>query len=406
MSEIEVIKEDEIDLLDLVSVLVKNIKWIIAISLIFMVGILIYAIISLKLPADKSYLPNEFSPKTIVMLNSSGSSSGSLDSLINSSGMGALAGLAGISGGSGGVSDSALAIKLVTTNSFINKISTQFDLENVYETYESDYPKTDLRKIISEKLVIAEDKDTGMLTISYTDIDKQLATNIVNRVTSLLEEEFAKIDKIRNTDQYSVITDKMSVVEADLERLQDQIIEFQTLHNIMDVEIVAEELVKQVSEFQSELLKKEVEIESYGKVSNIRDPGYTKLINEKEAILNAISKLENGEVGDYPPVKDLPRLALELTKLKREADVKLVAYKALVQQSETLKLTAEGTGSTFQVLEYAEVPEMKSGPSRGKLVIIVTFAGFFFSIFFVFLKEAWMNIKNDPEKMKRLRGEK
>ncbi|QEN06391.1 hypothetical protein EW093_13065 [Thiospirochaeta perfilievii] len=245
-----------------------------------------------------------------------------------------------------------------------------------------------------------------MLTISYTDIDKQLATNIVNRVTSLLEEEFAKIDKIRNTDQYSVITDKMSVVEADLERLQDQIIEFQTLHNIMDVEIVAEELVKQVSEFQSELLKKEVEIESYGKVSNIRDPGYTKLINEKEAILNAISKLENGEVGDYPPVKDLPRLALELTKLKREADVKLVAYKALVQQSETLKLTAEGTGSTFQVLEYAEVPEMKSGPSRGKLVIIVTFAGFFFSIFFVFLKEAWMNIKNDPEKMKRLRGEK
>ena len=117
-------------------------------------------------------------------------------------------------------------------------------------------------------------------------------------------------------------------------------------------------------------------------------------------------KLENGEVGNYPPAKELPRLSLELQKLKQKAEVQLITYKALVQQSETLKLTAEGAGSTFQVLEKAEIPEKKSGPSRGKVCIIVTFAGFFLSIFFVFLKEAWINIKNDPEKMKKLRGDK
>lgn len=406
MSEIEVIKEDEIDLLDLVSVLVKNIKMIIGISLVFMFGVLIYAIISLILPSEKSYMPNVYSPKSIIMLISS-SSSGGLDSMLSSSGLGSLAGLAGISGGSDGVSDSDLAIKLVTTKSFIETISTEFDLDEVYKTYKSKFPKTTLRKIISENLKVSEDDDdTGMLEISYTDIDKVLATNIVNRVTGLLEEEFVKIDKIRNINQFSVISDKMLIVESDLNRLQEEIISFQIKNNIMDVSVVSEALVEQVTEFQSELLKKEVEIESYGKVSNIRDPAYVKLVNEKEAILNALRKLENGEVGDFPPVKDLPRLALELNKLKREADVKLTAYKALVTQSETLKLTATGTGSTFQVLEYAEIPEMKSGPSRGKLVIIVTFAGFFFSIFFVFLKETWLNIKNDPEKMKRLRGEK
>lgn len=403
MSEIDVIKEDEIDLLDLVSVLVKNIKWIIGISLLFMVGILTYAIISLILPSEKSYMPNEFTPKSIVMLNSDSSSSG-LDSLLGSSGLGSLAGLAGISGGSGGVSDSALAMKLVTTNSFVEKISTEFNLDDVYKTYESDFPKTELRKILGEKLVLNEDSDTGMLEISYTDIDKVLATNIVNKVTSLLEEEFAKIDNIRNRGQYGVVVDKMNVVEADLNRLQDEVIEFQTKHKIMDVEVLSEALVTQMAELQSQLLQKEVEIESYGKISNIKDPGYIKLINEKEAIKNAIAKLNNGEIGDYPPLKDLPILALELSKLKREAEIKLTAYKALVTQAETLKLTEKGNGSTFQVLEYAEVPEMKSGPSRGKLVIIVTFAGFFFSIFFVFLKEAFINIKNDPDKMNRLMG--
>ena len=405
MSDIEIRNnEDEIDLLDLVSVLIKNIKWIIGISLLFMVGILLYAIISLKLPADKSYMPNLFSPKTTVMLNSSSGGS-SLDSLLGGSGLSSLAGLAGISGGGGGgTSDSALAMKLVTTNSFINKIATEFNLATIYETDETDYPKTTLRKTITEKLSITEDSDTSMLEITYTDIDKVLATDIVNRVTGLLEEEFAKIDKIRNRSQYSVVEDKKMMVEKELNRLQNEVIKFQIEHNIMDVNIVSEALVEQVSEFQSQLLKKEVEIESYGKISNIKDPVYIRLNNERDAIKNALVKLENGEVGDYPPVKDLPKLAFELEKLKRAAEIQLIGYKALVQQSETLKLTASGNESTFQVLEYAEVPEIKSGPSRGKLVIIVTFAGFFLSIFFVFLKEAWMNIKNDPEKMNRLTG--
>lgn len=403
MSDIEISKqEDEIDLLDLVSVLIKNIKWIIGISLIFMVSVLIYAIISLKLPQEKSYMPNVYSPQSLVMLNSSSSDS-SISSLISSSGMSSLASLAGISSGSG-TSDSALAIKLVTTNSFINKITSDFDLATVYKTTEDDYPKTALKKIISENLVINEDADTGMLEISYTDIDRDLATNIVNRVTSLLEEEFEKIDKIRNRDQFDIITEKMTVVEKDLEKLQDDIIRFQTKNRIIDVSVIAEEMVKQISQFQLTLLEKEVEIESYGKISNIKDPNYIRLENERDAIKNAISKLENGEVGDYPPIKDLPKLSLEIARLKLSAEVKLVAYKALVQQIETLKLTTGGTGPTFQILEYAIVPEMKSGPSRGKLVIIVTFAGFFFSIFFVFIKEAFMNIKNDPEKMRRLKG--
>ena len=60
----------------------------------------------------------------------------------------------------------------------------------------------------------------------------------------------------------------------------------------------------------------------------------------------------------------------------------------------------------FQILEYAEIPDMKSGPSRGKLCIIVTFAAFFISVFLAFLLNAIENIKNDPEAMAKLKGKK
>ena len=52
----------------------------------------------------------------------------------------------------------------------------------------------------------------------------------------------------------------------------------------------------------------------------------------------------------------------------------------------------------------AEVPDQKSGPSRGLLCIIVTFAAGFFSIFLAFVLNAIENIKKDPEAMAKLKG--
>lgn len=399
------VKEDEIDILELISLILKNIKWIIGITTTFMGGVLVVAILSIILPAEKSFMPNEFSPSSTVMLNSSENGS-ALDSMLASSGMSNLAGLAGISRGGGTISDSQLAMKLVTTHSFIDKINIEFGLDKVYDTFDSDYPETDLKKAILERLSLSENEDTGLLTISYTDIDKFLATDIVNKVTDLLEEEFDKIDIIRNRNQLSVVEDKKQKVEIELDKLQNEILAFQNKYNLVDVNVVFSELMKQIAELQSQLLMKNVAIDSYSQISSIKDPGYLKLVSERDALERAIFLVQEGKTGDYPPLDKLPELSLELEYLRRELDVQATVYKSLIAQIESLKLTADGTGPTFQVLETARVPEMKSGPSRGKLCIIVTFAGFFFSMFFVFLKEAWLNIKNDPEKMKKLKGSK
>lgn len=403
MAESEFENEAVMDLLDLFSVIVKNIKLIARITFISMLGILVFSILSLVLPQEKSFLPNEFSPKSTVMIKSSESSNG-LDSILATSGMSSIAGLAGISGASNGISDSMLAMELVKTHSFITKINDEFNLENIYETNESESPETDLKKAILERLSLSENTETGLLTISYTDIDKYLATEIVNKVTDLLEEEFEKIDIIHNKSQLSVAEDKKEKVESELDRLQNKILTFQNNHNLVDVNVVFTEMMKQIAELQSQLLMKNVAIETYSQLSNIRDPGYLKLISERDALQKGIELIQEGKTGNYPPLDKLPELSLELEYLKRELDVQANVYKSIIAQIESLKLTSDGTGPTFQVLETARVPEIKSGPSRGKLCIIVTLIGFFVSILFVYFKEAWLNIKADPVKMNKLKG--
>ena len=78
--------DDEISLLDLVAVLVKHEWLIIIITALAAFGSLAYSLGSLLLPPDKSYLPNVYTPKA-MMLISSGTSS-SLSSLLSSSGLG------------------------------------------------------------------------------------------------------------------------------------------------------------------------------------------------------------------------------------------------------------------------------------------------------------------------------
>jgi uncharacterized protein involved in exopolysaccharide biosynthesis len=90
------------------------------------------------------------------------------------------------------------------------------------------------------------------------------------------------------------------------------------------------------------------------------------------------------------------RIALELTAQQE-------VYSQLKVQYELLKITMASEKPVFQVLEMAEVPDQKSGPSRGLLCIIVVFAAGFFSVFLAFVLNAIANIKNDPEAMAKLR---
>jgi uncharacterized protein involved in exopolysaccharide biosynthesis len=101
---------------------------------------------------------------------------------------------------------------------------------------------------------------------------------------------------------------------------------------------------------------------------------------------------------------DIPAITMETNRIVLELAAQRQVYTQLVVQYEILKVTMASEKPVFQVLEYAEVPEIKSGPSRGMLCIIVTFAAGFFSVFLAFVLNAVSNIRKDPAAMAKLRG--
>ncbi|GHV06664.1 hypothetical protein FACS189485_15550 [Spirochaetia bacterium] len=101
-----------------------------------------------------------------------------------------------------------------------------------------------------------------------------------------------------------------------------------------------------------------------------------------------------------------PSFSLELSRIAMELEAQRTVYTQLKVQYELLKVTMASEKPVFQVLEMAEVPDKKSGPSRGLICAIVTFAGAFFSVFLTFVLNAIENIKKDPEAMDKFKSKK
>jgi uncharacterized protein involved in exopolysaccharide biosynthesis len=114
-------------------------------------------------------------------------------------------------------------------------------------------------------------------------------------------------------------------------------------------------------------------------------------------------RLEQSVANAYPGGR-LPSITTDINRISLELAAKRQVYTQLKVQYELLKVNMASEKPVFQILEMAEIPDMKSKPSRGMLCIIVTFAAGFFAVFLAFVLNALSNIKNDPEAMAKLRG--
>jgi len=189
--------------------------------------------------------------------------------------------------------------------------------------------------------------------------------------------------------------------------LESDIQQFQVRHGALDVETLAKEQVSALAALKSQLILKDMEIKTYSGFTSIDDPIMARMKAERANLAKLIEEMESG-YSEYqalmPVQQDLPALAIEFENLKRNLQVQSGIYTILVQQYELAKLNVEGEEQIFQILELADIPDLKAGPSRGILCIAVTLGAFFLSIILAFVLNAVKNIKNDPERMKKLRG--
>jgi tyrosine-protein kinase Etk/Wzc len=240
------------------------------------------------------------------------------------------------------------------------------------------------------------------LALAYEDYNPEMACNITNRFVGLLKEMYASINTRKGLAKKKLLEEKLSEVNTKITEMEAKVEEFQSNYGVLDVDNLAMEKSTIMANLRSQLFLKEMELKTYAQFSTIEDPVVMKLRAERNNLLNLIREMESGFSAYQdvlPAQKDLPAIATEYSHLKRDLLVQEKIYEALIQEYELVKLSLAGEETLFQVIEYAEVPEVKVGPHRMLICTMTTFIAFIISTVLAFIfywvrknKDEFLNI--------------
>ena len=388
-------------LLHYLSIILKYRWLIIIVTAITAIGTVAFCYASIMLPPNKSPMPNVYTAEAVILIQQ-GRQSDLSGSILAALGIESSAAEL-----SPGFEMGALVLQVLQSKTFIDKVVEELDIVKKYRL--TDKVKSTSRAIVLRKAKFTYTRNTSSLAISFTDRDPVFARDVTNKIVILLNDWFAQnMGNSRETEK-KLLEEKVNEVLSEVTRLENQLKDLQKKYGVLTAQDLGSSQASALAELRSQLILKEIEIKNYSTISAIEDPKIQLLKEERQNILDLIAEqIQKGgaEAVDssdtQKAVKSLPDIQLEFNHLSMELDVQRKIYNTISHQYEVLKITSEPE-ATFQILELAEVPELKSGPKRTNLVMTWVGGAFVASVAFAFLLNAF--VQAHGSRKKRLAGE-
>lgn len=394
-------KETKISLYDVLLILAKG-KWAIIIPTICaMIFSFSFAMITKMVDPQKSPMPDRFTSSCEMIFLQTGTS----DPFSQSTSP-----LAALTGAASSTNTSALLLQnLILGETFLLELAASPEF-NLYEIYEIQQPqKTNLVNRLRQAFQFEIDETSQIMKVSYTDIDPELAWKILSKAIPLLEERYKTLFRNQVNARSSFIADQIKDAEDNLAKANAELSAFQKEHGIYDFQSQIQNQFSIYTDINEEILKAEMELEFLTEYRPKSDPTVVQKVKSIQKSKELLHEFETGS-GRYSmnviPMNKLQTLSAQYSELRREVELRQELYLMLRQQEAAARMEQSGEISSLQILEYPQIPEIKSGPSRGRFCIFITFAVIFLSTFAVFLKSfihSTMENSEDREKVNAMK---
>jgi tyrosine-protein kinase Etk/Wzc len=363
--------EDEISLLDLLQVVVDNLRLLLVGSL--GAGLLALGVSFLITPmftAKTQFLPPQQQQSSAASLLSS---------------LGALGGLAGAATGIKNPSDQFLA--------YMKSVSVQdalIERFKLMERYKKKY-KDEVRKELASRSRITSGKD-GLIAVEVDDHDPQFAADLAN---AHVEELQKLLGRLALTEAQQ----RRAFFEKQLNQTKDNLIKSEQALRTTGVNSSALKsspaaAVEAVARLKAMISAQEVKLASMRGYLTESSSDFKQALNELSVFKTQLSKAEQEE----------PASASTSDYVARYRDYKYneTLFELFAKQYELARVDESREGSAIQVVDVAQPPERKSKPKKALIAIIATLAAGFALLLWVFVRQALKNASASPETAEKL----
>ncbi len=354
-------------------------------------------------------LPKQYkSTASIMPPEQHSTSTAMLAALVGRGGLGSLGSLAG--GLLGTHTTSELFVELLKSGTVQGHLIDQFDLKHVYHTRY----RYNAGKRLAHHTAIKEDKKSGVITIEVEDTSPVRARDMAQ---AYLDE----LNKLVNTTSTSAarqerifIEHRLQKVQNDLEQAQLNLSAFSSKNSTIDIKEQTHAMVEAGARVQGELLVEQSGLQALRQIygdGNVR-------VKETQARIAALQRdlasmtgssaplpsgdsYANNDKGElYPPLRQLPRLAVPYADLYRRVKVQETVYELLTQQYEMARVEEAKDVPVISVIDTPGIPEKKSFPPRLILTAVLTLLACAATSALILLREMWSLLPlDDPRKL-------
>lgn len=239
-------------------------------------------------------------------------------------------------------------------------------------------------------------KESGILQLTYEDLDPVRAQALVQRVAEAYTRQNVDRSSAEAASQLQFVKDQLPTVRRDVEQAQAAMTAYQSRANSVDITMQTKGLLEQ-----------EVAVE--GSIQQLRlkqaemDRSFTREHPAYRALLNQLGELEGRKAGFKRQVSDLPDTQQELLRLTRDLQVSNELYTALLNQAQQLDVARAGAVGNVRIVDSAIVDTANPvKPRRALIVVIATLLGAFLATAFVFLQRMLNPGIEDPAAIEEL----
>jgi tyrosine-protein kinase Etk/Wzc len=383
------LSDGPLDLLDILLVLARKRRMIIATTLIaFLLGAILSFLLRPKFTAKAVIMPPQQQTSSSALLNQ----------------LGSIASLGGGAAALGLKTPADLYIGILQSRTIADNIIAKFGLQSVYNRKTSE----DNRAMLKSRTDIESGKD-GLIQISVTDRDPNRARDLANAYVQELYDMNSNL-AISEAAQRRVFFDQqLNGERKELAQAEEDLRATQQKTGIIQFTGQAQMIIQTIAQLRAQISSREVELESLRTYATDQNPDVNRLSQEISTMRSQLAKLENDPRSQAQPEGDIsvpagrvPSDSLEYVRRIRELKYHETLFDLLSRQYEAARIDEAKSAPIIQVVDKAVAPDKKSSPRRTLITIGFTVFGFAFASAVAFAQDAIRRAERSPQRATKL----
>jgi tyrosine-protein kinase Etk/Wzc len=288
--------------------------------------------------------------------------------------------LLGQLGGAGaaltGLKDPTLIyIGVLQSRTVADDLIKQFDLAKIYHTKKL----SQTEKALRAHSRFASGKNT-ITTISVEDHDPKRAADLANAYLAELHNQNSRLALTEAAQrrlffQQQLEKEKNAMADAEVELARSQ-----EKTGLIHPSGQAQLQLETIARTQAEIDIRQVQLAALNQAATEQNPEVIRIRSEIDGLTAQLKRLENsnnpGGAGDVQvPTSKVPQLTLIYLRKARDLKYHEELYQLLLRQYATAQLDESRSAPLLQVVDYAVVPDTKSGPHRVLLILVAFVLG-------------------------------